>query len=172
MRLVVRLFTLSNRRIYMQFYAKFETGVGFSATIEPNEGFFPVITTKNPPNFEILVFDELQGQWVEDSNLEASFNETKAKQDAIASRIRKQEFGSKFLATVVEMNVVKFESAALTQNDLIAMDTDASLQAMERAAWRGNISTLKALVQSYSGIYYTTQEKTDLIALIDSSGLA
>jgi len=51
------------------------------------------------------------------------------------------------------------------------MDLNATLQSIERAAWRGNLTTLKGLIQSYSGSYYTADEKIALVALIDASGL-
>lgn len=155
----------------MQFYAKFEAGVGFSATTEPTVDFYPVVTTKSPPNFEILVWDAPNSQWIEDASLEATYNSQLAEKAAVDLRMQKQNFGQKFLAKVVELNVAKLNASVLTLSDLTAMDADTTLQAIERHAWRGNLTTLKSLIQNYSGSYYTSADKTALVAYLDASGL-
>ena len=153
-------------------YAKKEADGNWSSNSEIQfPGSFPVMTSREFPIFEILVFDELQGQWVENSVLEAAYNTKKAQDDAVNLRIKKQGFGSLFMAKVIELNVAKFSAGQLTQTDRVNMDLNATLQSIERAAWRGNLTTLKGLIQSYSGSYYTADEKIALVALIDASGL-
>jgi len=152
-------------------YAKKNLNGSWSASAANFQDSFPVVTSKEIVICEILVFDEANQQWVEDSTLEATYNENKAKQDTINLRIRKQQFGAEFMAKVIELNVSKVIAGTLTPSDLAAMDLDSSLQAMERSAWRGNLTTLKSLMQSYVGAYYTPGEITDLVAFIDASGL-
>jgi len=152
-------------------YAKKNLGGSWSASAANFQDSFPVVTSKEIVICEILVFDEANQQWIEDSTLEATYNENKAKQDTINLRIRKQQFGAEFMAKVIELNVSKVIAGTLTPSDLAAMDLDSSLQAMERSAWRGNLTTLKSLMQAYVGAYYTPSEITDLVAFIDASGL-
>lgn len=152
-------------------YARKDTQGVWTSSEYPYEGAFPVQTVRDVLIYDILVWQGVDNIWVEDAELLAVYEIKKAKDDLVNLRIAKQNFGSKFLATVVELNVSKFVAGSLTQSDLTAMDTDASLQAMERAAWRGNLTTLKALMQAYSGSYYTAPEKAALVALIDNSGL-
>lgn len=93
------------------------------------------------------------------------------KERKLQDRIKKQEFGAKFMAEVLELVDAKVVSGDLSQADLAAMESDADLMLIEKVAWRGMIDTLRTLVSSYSGPYYTQQDKDFLVSLIDNSGL-
>lgn len=86
-----------------------------------------------------------------------------AKQKRRVNRKKSQEFGAEFMELAVELNKDKFLAGHLSLKDLDAMDEDPKLQKIERAAWRGNIPTLKILVENYEGLYYTLEDKTFLL---------
>lgn len=154
----------------MLYASKDQNGV-WSTSEQPFDGAKRVLSQFDPPVFVNLVLDVETDTWVDDPTLTQAYLTSRTREIAIQLRLKKQSFGSEFLARVVELNVQKYVAGTLTLADLNQMDLDTTLQAMERAAWRGNLTTLKALIQNYNGIYYTTQEKADLVALIDGSGL-
>lgn len=92
------------------------------------------------------------------------------KERKLQDRIKKQEFGAKFMAEVLELIDRKVLAGELSPADLIAMETSADLMLIEKCAWRGMIDTLKGLVENYSGSYYTQQDKDFLLSLINNSG--
>jgi hypothetical protein len=87
---------------------------------------------------------------------------------SLSKRLSDQQFGSLFLAKVVELNKAKYIAGSLTLQDLDDMDSDAVLQKLERAAWRGDVKKLKVLVSSYSGTYYSAEEKAMLLGVINN----
>ena len=92
------------------------------------------------------------------------------KERKLQDRIKKQEFGAKFMAEVLELIDRKVAAGELSQGDLIAMESSADLMLIEKVAWRGMIDTLKGLVTNYAGIYYTQADKDYLIDLIVKAG--
>jgi hypothetical protein len=138
---------------------------------EPTDGFFEVVHTGEKPNISSLVWQESIQKFVEDSGLMAEQNAIKAKQDAVLSRIKAQEFGSKFLAEVIELNKSKYIAGVFTVQTLDDMDEDLVLQKIERSAWRGNIPTLKGLILANSAhleTWYTSTEQEDMILKINT----
>jgi len=93
------------------------------------------------------------------------------KERKLQDRIKKQEFGAKFMAEVLELVDRKVLAGELSQGDLIAMESDADLMLIEKCAWRGMIDTMKTLVSNYSGPYYTQGDKDFLLSFINDSGL-
>lgn len=92
------------------------------------------------------------------------------KERKLQDRIKKQEFGAKFMAEVLELIDRKVAAGELSQGDLIAMESSADLMLIEKCAWRGMIDTLKGLVTNYTGIYYTQADKDYLVDLIVKAG--
>lgn len=82
-------------------------------------------------------------------------------------RAKDQNFGSIFMSKVVNLNSKKFKNDQLSIKDLNDMDGDAMLLKIERAAWRGDVKALKMLVENYSGPYYSAEDKTYLVGLVN-----
>ena len=153
------------------FYGKQHDNGCFEFRQEPLEGFFEVVHTGEYPNYKALVWQESIQKWVEDAGLMAEQNAIKAKSDAVLSRIKAQEFGSKFLAEVIELNKSKYIAGTFTVQTLDEMDEDLVLQKIERSAWRGNIPTLKGLILANSAhleTWYTSTEQGDMILKINT----
>jgi len=119
------------------------------------EPVVPEQSIDNPAEYTIEIVD-----------ITAEFEKERKLQD----RIKKQEFGAKFMAEVLELVDRKVLAGELSQGDLIAMESSTELMLIEKCAWRGMIDTLKGLVTNYTGIYYTQADKDYLLDLIVKAG--
>jgi len=101
-------------------------------------------------------------EWVHDSDLLSLHVTAKAKADALQKRKEWQEFGLGLLAEIVELNSAKIAAGALTIPQLQAMPTDTTLSAIKDLLILGDLKGAKAAIAAYTGVYYTTEDKTAL----------
>lgn len=92
-------------------------------------------------------------------------------QEAQAQLVRdgqlRQELGANVIAKVYSIN----ESKNITPEVFAAMIADATLERIERMLWTGSLRTAKLMIQSLDTTYFTAQEKAEIVAMIDNSGL-
>lgn len=153
------------------YYGKRHENGSFELCQQQKDGLFEIVHTGNLPTVQALVWQQAIQKWVEDVGLMAEQNAIKAKSDAVLSRIKAQEFGSKFLAEVIELNKTKYIAGTFTVQTLDDMDEDLVLQKIERSAWRGNIPTLKGLMLANSAhleTWYTADEQLQMITKINT----
>lgn len=75
-----------------------------------------------------------------------------------------QSFGSQILADVFALN----DSKALTSAQFDAVLDDATLGKIERCLWQGSIVKAKELIQTLDETFFTTAEKSAIVAKIDA----
>jgi hypothetical protein len=78
-----------------------------------------------------------------------------------------QAVGAKIIAAVWAMN----ESKEIDAAAFSAIMADENLKQIERLLWNGSLKTAKTLIQSLGTELFSAEEKAQVIALIDASGL-
>jgi len=73
--------------------------------------------------------------------------------------------GADLVAEIRLININKNMSA----ETYLALIQDQSLAAIERLLWVGSFETAKAYIQGYTGPYYSEEEKTYIVNLIDAA---
>jgi hypothetical protein len=86
----------------------------------------------------------------------------------VKNALKAQEVGAKIIARVWAIN----ESKQLNAQSFNALMNDASLSRIERLLWTGSLKTAKILITSLDDTYFSADEKAEILAMIDNSGLA
>lgn len=73
--------------------------------------------------------------------------------------------GADLVAEIRVLNIAKNMDA----QTYLALIQDQALAAIERLLWVGSFETAKVYIQAYEGPFYTSEEKTFIINLIDSA---
>lgn len=79
-------------------------------------------------------------------------------------RLNNQQFGASLLADIAEMNSKK--QYTLVQFEQLM--SDQALATIERLLWSGSLVLAKGLISSYSGSWYTEQEKELIVNKINN----
>lgn len=82
--------------------------------------------------------------------------------------LTKQDFGHALVATVYAIN----DTGGVADDAFEAMLADTFLAKIERCCMNGSIKHVRAYIATYSGVLFTSDQKTELLAIIDASGLA
>ena len=75
------------------------------------------------------------------------------------------QLGAEIMAEIRHINVMKNMDAAT----FTALMNDTYLEKLERHLWSGSFQTAKAMVNAYTGTHYTSEDKTAILALLDSA---
>jgi hypothetical protein len=78
------------------------------------------------------------------------------------------DLGVTIIAKVRTINKSKLRSGAWDAAKLQQLLVNQDLSNLERLCWNGTLSTAKALIQSLDNTFYSSQEKQEIIALIDA----
>lgn len=89
------------------------------------------------------------------------------KQCAMQDGLKAQALGAKIIARVWSIN----EAKQLSPQDFNALISDQNLAKIERLLWSGSLKTAKVLIQMLDDSYFSEDEKTEILTMIDSSGI-
>lgn len=84
------------------------------------------------------------------------------KERLVQEGIKRQNLGAQIIAKVFSIN----ESKELTIEQFNAIMSDSTLERIERLLWTGSLRTAKLLIQSLDTIYYTTDEKNQILEML------
>ena len=82
-----------------------------------------------------------------------------------------QAVGAKCIARVAVINNAKFAAGTLTIEQVQAMASDPTLIAINTLLQTGALATAKAMMEAYTGAYYTSADIAQIVAVITASGL-
>ncbi len=81
-----------------------------------------------------------------------------------ANGLKAQEIGARVIAKVWAIN----EAKDIDAQSFGALRADTNLQNIERLLWNGSLKTAKILIQALDEQFFNTQEKLDIIAVLDN----
>lgn len=80
----------------------------------------------------------------------------------------RQEFGASIIAQVYGINEEKIAAGLFDNAKLQDLFSNTTLANIERFLFNGSISTAKVLIQSLDNTFYTNEEKSFILGLIDN----
>lgn len=89
------------------------------------------------------------------------------KEVKIKDGLKAQDVGAKVIAKVWAIN----ESRNLDIPTLELMLADQNLANIERLLWNGSLKTAKILIQNLNNVFFSQDEKAEVLAIINDSGL-
>jgi hypothetical protein len=85
---------------------------------------------------------------------------------AIAAALSRQNVGAGLIAAIFTMNEAKLAAGTLNTATLEAMMADSAVTLIRELLWAGSLTTAKALITAYNGVYFTAADKAAILALM------